>query len=123
MFMMQSMAIHPCDRIYVQPEDVIHDGDSFYEPFLVVERTMSDSQMKNIGQVQPSRKPAEDKIDSADQQSGPRSQMRWGEIHTSQHVQNDNQIAREIVYFHEEPSPVASFKQKSEFLSINKLIT
>ena len=67
MFMMQSMAVHPSDRIYMKPEDVIHDGDSFYEPFLVVERTMSDSQMKNIGQVQTARKPAKDKINSADQ--------------------------------------------------------
>src|SRR5437879_9583680 len=112
MLMMQSMAIYPGDRIYIKPEDIIADCDGFYEPFLIVERTMSNAQMKNIGQVQAARKPAKDKIDSADHQSGPRSQMRWGEIHTSQHVQNDNQIAREIVYFHKNRPPVASFKQK-----------
>ena len=37
MFMMQSMAIHPGDRIYIEPEDVVHDSDGFYEPFLIVE--------------------------------------------------------------------------------------
>ena len=50
--MMQSMAIYPGDRIYIDPEGVIHDSDEFDEPFLIVERTMSDSQMKNIGQIQ-----------------------------------------------------------------------
>jgi hypothetical protein len=36
-FMMQSMTIHPGDRIYIEPEDVIHNGDDFYEPLLIVE--------------------------------------------------------------------------------------
>ncbi len=36
MFMMQSMAIHPGDRIYIEPEDVIHDRNCFYEPFLIL---------------------------------------------------------------------------------------
>jgi hypothetical protein len=37
MLMMQSMAIHPGDRVYVEPEGVIYDSDDFYEPFLIVE--------------------------------------------------------------------------------------
>ena len=37
MFMMQSMAIHPGDRIYIEPKGVIHDSDDFHEPFLIVE--------------------------------------------------------------------------------------
>ena len=41
--MMQSMAIHPGDRIYIDPKDIIHDGDGFYEPFLIVESAMRDS--------------------------------------------------------------------------------
>ena len=36
-FMMQSMAIHPRDRIYIDRERVIHDDDGFYEPFLIVQ--------------------------------------------------------------------------------------
>ena len=88
--MMQAMAIYPGDRIYIDPEDVIHDSDDFYEPFLIVERTVSDSQMKNIGQIQPAKKPAKDKISSADQHSHPRSQMGWGEIRASQHVGENN---------------------------------
>jgi hypothetical protein len=61
---------------------------------------MSDPQMKNIGQVQPAKEPTKDKIYSAYQYSSPRSQMSRGEIYTSQHVGENNQIAREIVYFH-----------------------
>src|SRR6202140_2079110 len=61
---------------------------------------MSDSQIKNIGKIQPAKKPTKDKINSAYQHSSPRSQMSWGEIHTSQHVGKNNQIACEIVYFH-----------------------
>jgi hypothetical protein len=37
MFMMQSMAIHLGDRIYIEPEEVIHDSDDFHEPFFIVE--------------------------------------------------------------------------------------
>src|SRR5713101_917954 len=101
MFVMQSMAIHPGDRIHIDREGVIHDSDSVHEPFLIVERTMSDSQMKNIGQIQPAKKPAKDKINSAYQHSHPRSQMSWGEIQTSQHVGQNNQIACDVVYFHD----------------------
>jgi hypothetical protein len=64
---------------------------------------MSDTQMKNIGQIQPAKKPAKDEISSGDQHSNPWPQMSWGEINTSQHVQNNNQIAREIVNFHDAP--------------------
>jgi hypothetical protein len=103
MLMMQSMAIHPGDRIYIEPEGVIHDSDKFYEPFLIVERTMRDSQMKNIGQIQPAKKPTKDKINSSYQHPSPRSQMSWGGIHTSKHVGKNNQIASDIVYFHGAP--------------------
>ena len=101
MLVMQPMAIHPGDRTYIEPEDVVHDSDDFYEPFLVVERTMSDTQMKNVGQIQPAKEPAKDKINSADQRASPRSQMSWGEIHTTQHVGKNDQIAGEIVDFHD----------------------
>ena len=101
MFMMQSMAIHPGDRVHIEPEDVIHDSDGFYEPLLIVERAMCDSQMKNIGQVQPAKKPAKDEINSAHQHSCPRSQMSRGGIHTSQRVGKNNKIACDVVYFHD----------------------
>ena len=65
MFVMQSMAIHPGDRIYIEPEDVIHDRDGFDEPFLVVKRTMGDTQMENIGQIQPAKEPTKDEINCA----------------------------------------------------------
>src|SRR5579864_2436317 len=109
--MMQAMPIHPRDRFYVDSEGVIHDSYGLHEPFLIVERTMSDSQMKNVGQIQPGEKPAKDKIDCPDQQTGPRSQMSRGGIHTSQQVANNNQIADEVVDFHD-GSP-ASFERKS----------
>jgi hypothetical protein len=64
-FVMQSMPIHPGDRIYIDPEGVVQDRDSFYEPFLIVERTMGDTQMKNVGQIQPGDKPTKNKINSA----------------------------------------------------------
>jgi hypothetical protein len=59
------MAIHPADGIHVEPEDVIHDGDGFHEPYFVVERTMNDAEMKHIGQIQPAHEPTEDKINAA----------------------------------------------------------
>src|SRR5713226_8059446 len=62
---------------------------------------MSDSQMKNVGQIQPAKKPTRDKINSAYQHSNPGSQMSWGGVHTSQHVGKNNQISCEIVYFHD----------------------
>jgi len=111
-FMMQAMAIHPGDRIYVDPEDVVNDSDAFYEPFLIVERAMRDSHMQNIGQIQPGKKPTEGEINSADQQSSPRSQVSRGGIHTSQQVAENNQIPSDVVDFHE--LPVVVFKQKSE---------
>src|ERR1700733_1199615 len=101
-FMVQSMAIHPGDRIYIDPEDVIHDCNSLHEPFSVVERAMSDSQMKNIRQIQPAKKPTENKISSADQHSHPGPRTSWGGIHTSQHVGKDNQIAQNVVGFHDD---------------------
>jgi hypothetical protein len=112
-FMMQSMPIHPGDRIDIDPKCVIHDGDECDEPFLIVEGTMRDSQMKNIGQIQPGEKPAEDKINSADQQSGPSSQVSWGGIHTSQHVEKNYQIAGDVVDFHDDPAWGDSSKNES----------
>src|ERR1043166_8103276 len=100
-FMMQSVAIHPGDRIHINPEGVIHHSNGFYEPLLIVESTMSDSHMKNIGQIQPGKKPTKEKIDSAYQKPNPRPQLRRGGIHTSQHVGKNNQIACDVVYFHD----------------------
>jgi hypothetical protein len=59
--------------------------------------------MKNIGQIQPPKKPTKDKINSAYQHSSPRPQISWGGVHTSQQVAQNNQIACEIVYFHDDP--------------------
>src|ERR1700730_3655604 len=81
---------------------------------------MRDSQMKNIGQIQPAKKPTKDKIDAADQHSSPRSQMSRGEIHASQHVENDNQIAREIVYFHGHSASRYSIRNRSCFQITSK---
>ena len=80
---------------------------------------MNDSQMKNVGQVQPAHKPTKDKIGSGDQQSNPRAQMSWGGVHTSENVEQNDRIADEIVGFHDVPR--ALFKQKSELVSNNKL--
>src|SRR6266704_7046628 len=120
MFMMQAMAIYPSDRIHVDRERVVHDGDGLHEPFSVVERTVSDSQMKNVSQIQAAKKPAKDKITSAHKHSYPRSQMSWGGVHTSQHVSKNNQIACDVVNFHGW-LPVGLFKQKLEQLSNNKI--
>ena len=43
MFVMQSMAVHPGDRIDIESEGVIHDGDGFDEPFLVIKRPVGDT--------------------------------------------------------------------------------
>src|SRR5689334_9373643 len=93
MLMMQSMAIHPGDRTYIDPKDAIHDRDGFDEPLLIVQRTMSDTQMKNVGQIQPAEKPAKDQISSADQRSSPGSPISRRETRTAQQVENNNRIA------------------------------
>src|SRR5882724_5858713 len=100
MFMMQAVAIYPGNRIHIDRERVVHDGDGFHEPFSIVERTVCDSQMKNVGQIQAAKKPAKDKINSAYKHSNPRSQVSWGGVHTSQHVSKNNQIACDAVNFH-----------------------
>jgi len=64
-FVMQAMAIHPGDWIYIDRERVIHDCDGLDEPFLVVKGTMSDSEMKNVGQIQATEKPDKNKISLA----------------------------------------------------------
>ncbi len=64
-FVMQSMPIHPGNRIYIDPKGVVQYRDCFYEPFLIVEGAMGDPQMKNVGQIQPGEKPAKNKINSA----------------------------------------------------------
>jgi hypothetical protein len=45
--------------------------------------------------------------------------MSWGGIDTSQQVGKNNQIACDVVYFHDH-SPSGLFKQKSEPLSNTK---
>src|SRR5579859_3549211 len=110
--MVQAMAIHPADGIHIKPENVVHDRDSFYEPYLVVERAMNDAQMEHIGQIQAAHEPAKDKINAADQYCSPGAQMSWGEKYTSQYVKKNNQIAREVIYLHDD-SFVGPLKQKS----------
>jgi hypothetical protein len=51
---------------------------------------MSDTQMKDIRQIQPAKKPTKDKVDPGYQYSSPWSQMSRGEIHTGQHVGKNN---------------------------------
>ncbi len=87
---------------------------------------MCDSQMKNIGQIQPAKKPAKDKINSTYQHSNPRSQMSRGEIRTSQHVGKNNRISNDVVYFHGDSlsgysKRVQLFNQKFDVLSNNRL--
>src|SRR6266480_1794476 len=62
---------------------------------------MSDTQMKNVGQTQPAKKPAKDQISSADQRSSPRSPISWREIRTTQQVENNNRIPCYTVNFHD----------------------
>ena len=64
--------------------------------------------------------PTKNKINSGYQQCSPRSQMSWGEIHTSQDVGSDNQIAYEIVCFHlDSPSGYSNRNRSSfQFLSV-----
>src|SRR5579859_233267 len=119
--MMQAMAIHPADGIYIKHKNVIHDRDDFYEPYLVVERAMNDAQMEHIGQIQPAHEPAKNKISAADQQCSPGAQMSRSEKHASQQIEKNNQIAREVVYLHDD-SFVGPLKQKSEPHSNNKLM-
>src|ERR1043166_9468021 len=77
---------------------------------------MSDTQMKNVGQIQPAKKPAKDQISSADQRSSPGSPVSWREIRTTLQVRNNNRIACQTVNFHD--APVGPLKQKSERVSI-----
>src|SRR5215472_1949176 len=65
-FVMQTMTIYPCDRIHVDREGIVHDGDGLCEPNLVIQGTMSYSQMKNICQIQPAQKPTKDQVGSAE---------------------------------------------------------
>jgi hypothetical protein len=53
--------------------------------------------MKNVSQIQSAQKPAKDKISAAYQYGNPRPQMSWGKINTSQHIEENNQIAREVI--------------------------
>jgi hypothetical protein len=99
-FVMQSMAIYPGNWIYIDRERVVYDRDGFDEPFLIVKGTMSDSEMKNVSQIQATEKPAKNKINRADQQPLPQSQVSRRGIHVRQHVGTNNQIAHKIVYFH-----------------------
>jgi len=62
---------------------------------------MSDTQMKNVGQTQPAKKPAKDQISSADQRSSPRSPISWREIRTTQQVGKNNRIACQTINFHD----------------------
>ena len=63
---MQTMAIDPADGIHLKPQGVVQDRDELYEPLLVIERTMGNSHVKNVGQIKPAKKPGAYKISSAD---------------------------------------------------------
>jgi hypothetical protein len=99
MFVVQTVAIHPGDRIHVNAEKIIHHRDGFYEPLFIVKRAMRDSHVQHVGQIQPGKEPAGDKIDAAYQHSNPGTKMSWGEIQASQEVKKNNQTADEIVDF------------------------
>jgi hypothetical protein len=100
--MVQAMAIHPGDGIDKDAERIVHEGDCFDEPFLVIEGTMSDSQMEKIGQIHSAKKPTKKEIDPADGQPNPRSQLSWSAIHTSEQVEKNDQITVEVVDFHDD---------------------
>src|SRR5579863_8144430 len=100
-FMMQSMAIDPGDRIYINREGVVHDRHGFDEPFLVIECAVSNPQMKYISQEQSTHKPAKNKISRADRESLPRPQVSRSRINAGQHVEKNDEIAAEIVNFHD----------------------
>src|SRR5258706_6418460 len=62
---------------------------------------MSDTQMKNVGQTQPAKKPAKDQISSADQRSSPRAPISLREIRKTEQVETNNRITCYIVNFHD----------------------
>src|SRR5690242_1023909 len=95
---MQAVTIYPGDRVYVDGEGVIHYRDGFDEPWLIVEGTMRDSQMKNVCQIQSAHEPTEDQVSPADQKP---AQEAWGGIHASQHVEHDGQVTDGAVNFHD----------------------
>jgi hypothetical protein len=76
--------------------------------------------MKNIGQIQATEKPTKNEISRADQHSPPWSQGSGSGIHASQRVEKNDQIADDVVYFHDD-SCAGRFKQKSELRSSNQL--
>src|SRR5205807_2456898 len=69
------MAVDPRDRIDIKPEEVVDESDQFYEPRLVIERTMSNSQMQHIGEINAGNKPEKEKITGTREQPGPRSEI------------------------------------------------
>ena len=80
---------------------------------------MGDSQVKNIGQIQPSEKPTKNEVSSGYQHCNPGSHVSWSGIQTSQHVENNDQVAREVVNLHD--APVGFFPLKSKFIANNRL--
>src|SRR5215467_15252322 len=113
--MMQTMTVDLADRIHINREGVAHHNDELYEPLIVVERTVSDSQMQDVGQVQAAEKPAKDKIGSAQEQSLPRSQLSRRGEHTGQRVAQNNQISIDVVDFHGTPRATIQAEIKSSF--------
>ena len=48
-FVMQTMAIDPDERIHIKTESIVQNSDALYEPWLVIERAMRDAHMENVG--------------------------------------------------------------------------
>src|SRR5215469_2012114 len=80
---------------------------------------MGNSQMEDIGQIQAAEKPAKNKIASADQQSLSRPQVSGSGIDRSQHVEKNDQIADDVIYFHDDSD--SRFQQRTKNLSSSKL--
>src|SRR5215469_5151069 len=80
---------------------------------------MGNSQMEDIGQIQATEKPAKNKIASADQQSLSRPQLSRSGIDRSQHVEKNDQIADDVIDFHDDSE--SRFQQRTRSLSSSKL--
>ena len=102
--MVQAVAIHPGDGINIQAEEVVADCDGFNEPRLLVQRAVSDSQVKDVSEIHAAEKPAKDEIGGANQHSQPRSQVCRRKIRAGQQIEQNDSVADDVVDFHDESS-------------------
>ena len=58
--------------------------------------------MKDIGEVQSRKEPAKNKVSHPDYESIPRPPLRRSRIHTSEHVEKNDEITSDVIDFHED---------------------